>query len=277
MKFDLISDFHADLWNTGTYLSWENYRNVGSDVLVLVGDTSNYVDDIPTVINDALEHYEHVIFTDGNHEHYSLDRVADVDDVCEELQEFANSNKNVTYLNAKNFVKFGDTVFIGCNGWYDFRVWENRWNVKDVMRAWRNMSNDSKVINFGKTPPEIRAIEQSAHIRKQIADLQDSNIDIVVVTHTIPNKMLTEWSPYSNTPDAILDGAYYNTSMKNAYSMDRNKRIKVWAYGHTHHRLDKKIGYVRYVNNARGYQCEADKASAWFIVQIDTKDKGYDE
>ena len=275
MKFDLVSDYHADLWKQGTYLLWGIYRNPGSDVLVLAGDTSNYVDDIPVVIKDALEVYKHVIFVDGNHEHYSLDRVADVDDVCDEFLAFANANNNVTFLKGKNSVRFGRTVFIGCNGWYNFRVWENRWSLEDVMAAWHCMSNDPRMIDFGMTPVGVRAMADAANIRKQVEDLQDEDVDIVVVTHTIPTKVMAQWSPYANTPDAILDGAYYNTDMEDAYFMDLNKRIKVWTFGHTHHRLDKTVGHVRYVNNARGYESETGKLSRWFIAQIDTEDKGY--
>lgn len=273
MQFDLVSDFHSDLWNTGTNFSWAKYRNEGSDVLVLAGDTSNYMNDIPVIINRALNVYKHVIFTDGNHEHYAFDRVADVDDICEELQEFADSKENVTFLTGRNSVQVNNTVFIGCNGWYDFRVYEDRFNIDDSMNAWKRMSNDSKMIDFAMVPVAIRAKNQAALIEQQVADLQDSDMELVVVTHTIPTKVLSKWSPFSTSPNAIIECAYYNTAMENAYFADIKQKIKVWVYGHTHVRSERKIGHVRYINNARGY--ESESTSRWFIAQIDTEDQGY--
>lgn len=275
MLIDVANDVHTDLWNGGSSsVNWEKARNEGSDVLVLAGDTSNYLEDLEHVLEQVSAVYKHVVFTDGNHEHYFWGN--DVDDLEEYLADLSLKFPNVTYLNGKNIFRIGRTVFIGCNGWYDFRVHEPRWSVADSMRAWNHGSNDPRMINFGKTPVGVRAVTHASWIEGQVQDLQDEDVDIVVVTHTIPSKVLAQWSKYTNTTYAVLDGAYYNTAMEGAYFVDVNKRIKVWVYGHTHQRLDKTVGHVRYVNNARGYQSENNEMGRWFVAQIDTEDKGYE-
>ena len=273
MKFDLANDIHTDLWRGGSAsINWGKQRNEGSDLLILAGDTSNYINELKHVLEQASEVYKHVIFTDGNHEHYFWGN--DVDDLEAYLADVALTFPNVTYLNGTNRFEMEGTVFIGCNGWYDFCVHEDRFAIPDAIAAWKQMSNDPRMINFGKTSVIVRALTHSAQIIKQVSDLQDTDKDIVVITHTIPNRVLSQWSPYTNTPDAILNGAYYNAGMENAYFADVNKRIKVWTYGHTHVPFDKMIGHVRYINNARGYQSEGN--TRWFVVQVDTKDRGYE-
>ncbi len=271
MLIDIVSDLHTDLWKGGpSRLSWEFQRNEDSKILLIGGDTSNYVSEVETVLEDARQFYEHVIFTDGNHESYFFD--GSVDEIEAHLQALADRMDNVTYLNGRNSIQIEDTVFLGCNGWYDFVVNEKTWRTQKVINAWKRMSNDPRMINFGNFPPDVRAIMHADLIRGKVEDLQDQSVDIVVMTHTAPHSRLNEWSKHRGTSDSLIDGAYYNTQMEQVLDADVNKRIKLWTYGHTHQRLDKMIKGVRFINNSRGYESESWERSRWFIVQADTKD-----
>lgn len=274
MLIDIASDIHTDLWQGGS-ASVNNFkgRNEGSDVLIIAGDTSNYIHELEHVLEQASKVYGYVLFTDGNHEHYFWGD--DVDQLERHMFHIAKQFNNVSYLNGTNMVQIEDTAFLGCNGWYDFKVHENRFSINESIQAWRKMSNDPRMIDFGNTMPHIRAANQAKLITDQVRSLQHDDFDIVVFTHTIPNRILAQWSKYSFTADAILDGAYYNSQMAEALEADVNKKIKCWIYGHTHQRLDKNIGHIRFLNNARGYQVESRDMGRWFIAQIDTNNQGY--
>ena len=80
MKFDLISDFHVEMnvgynttrfWKKGEPLHYAWHKDKKNDILVVAGDSSNSHDFTRDVIVEAAKHYEHVLFVDGNHEHYS--------------------------------------------------------------------------------------------------------------------------------------------------------------------------------------------------------------
>lgn len=274
MLIDATNDIHTDLWKTGVdSVDWNKIRNPGSDVLVLAGDTSNYIHELEIVLYRASKVYKHVFFTDGNHEHYFWN--SDVFGLEKYLTQVATQYPNVTYLNGTNSTKIDDTVFIGCNGWYDFKVGFPRWSHVDAIGAWYKFSNDSKMIDFGPYSATNHADRHSKMLVDRVTALQGTDSDVVICTHTVPHPDFTKWSAYTNTPQAILDGAYYNTGMKQVFDADQNQLIKVWLFGHTHQRFDRQIGHVRYLNNARGYECERDKSSKWFLVQVDTKDKGY--
>jgi predicted phosphodiesterase len=265
MKFDVVSDLHVDLWNTD--LDWNIVKNEDSDVLVIAGDTSNDLSDLVKVLDGASQVYSQVLFTDGNHEHYFTNKP--VSETVDFFATLADCYDNVTYLTDGVVFEYQNTVFLGCCGWYDLQVHRERFGFKKLHDAWLAMSNDPKMINFGSIDPWDRAIASAEALISKVGSLQNSNTDIVVVTHTAPHRDLVggiEFNP-------ILDGAYCNTEMEKLLEVDENNLIKAWCYGHTHARRDRMIRHIRYVNNSRGYQSESYRASKWFVVQIDTQDQ----
>ena len=157
MLFDLISDFHVEMnvgWNTTSlykkgdplHFAWHRARNEGSDILVVAGDTANSHDFTRDVIAEAARYYEHVIFTDGNHDHYTnfRNKMTVMRDMEWFNQQFTHRNRvaeNVTYLDRHNTYKVGRTLFIGANGWYNFLY--SKGAVRQAQyRAWKHGSND---------------------------------------------------------------------------------------------------------------------------------------
>lgn len=272
MLFDLANDIHVDLWAGGVLaIDWEEMKNPGSDVLIVSGDTSNHVDEVYFVIKDAADYYEHVIFTDGNHEHYF--HKGTVDDLERMFRVDFENNKKVTYLDGLTNIRIDDTLFVGANGWYDFRAREPGIPYLKCKTNWAKKMNDNRMIHFDGVLPDLRA-ENHAKILAKVVDSQQKHdeLDIVVVTHTAPHRNLVGLGRFD---DSLLDGAFCNTQMSLVREADKNNKIKIWCYGHTHVRDDRTIDGIRYVNNCRGYESERWAMGKWFIAQIDTEDLGY--
>jgi len=258
MQFDLVSDFHTEMNHkvklggvmVGHY-DWEKEKQ--SDILVVAGDSGNTIYNTIEVIDEAREFYDHVIFTDGNHEHYQgtqpvLANMAD-------LQAYANVTENVTYLGGKSKFVSEDTAFIGANGWYD---WKYGLGDKETQRyAWMIYSNDSRCIMHSMDPDKM-AKEQAKQVGDMVMELQDDDSvkKIVIVTHTVPVKD----GVVSNTRDIIweqLNGSYGNSYMRQVFPLDRNEKVKTWVFGHTHFNKDFVEEHIRFISNPRGYNGES--------------------
>lgn len=277
MQFDLISDFHVEMnvpnsavgaWKEGDpwFFAW---HNANSKILVVAGDTANYVFSTCDIIKEASEYYEHVLFTDGNHEHYASKLLRQtVKSGCRLLNSKFSENPGVTYLNGRNTKKIGSTLFIGVNGWYDFMM-AFGYNTQAQRDVWLNESNDSRMIEFGKDDPVKLAIRQSDLLMEHVKTAQDDRDinEIVIVTHTVPHKKGLISDP--THPWYPLNGAYGNALMEKVRYADKTGKIKVWCFGHTHFQYDFVEDGIRYVTNPRGYRGEKGFQG---LKLIDTKE-----
>ena len=182
LNVDVVSDIHVDIW--AHYASADDvdvtaFKNDGSNVLVIAGDTGNDVPDTIAFIRDkCLPHYDQIIFIDGNHEHYNYN--GHVEDAMDALRKFADETPGVDYLRGSNSVKVGNTLFVGANGWYDFRIGEPNFTVRDAINAWMQGSNDSRYISTragGRMDiyPEALCDTQVGEIEKVVTDAQDDD------------------------------------------------------------------------------------------------------
>jgi predicted phosphodiesterase len=290
MMVDLLSDFHLEMnvgWNTtslyqeGDPIHYAWHKQAGSPVLVIAGDTANHIESTRDVIVEASKYYEHVVFVDGNHEHYS--NYKDGKTVMVDMEwlntQFNTKDRivdNVTYLNGDTSYQIGDTLFIGANGWYNF-MHSTGAHPKAQQQAWRNQSNDSVCIRFGKkNRPEKLARRQTNQLIALVenARFDESVKDIVVVTHTLPTEQaFVEYNNPSH-PFFALNGAYCNNWMSEVLDADKAGKIKTWCFGHTHQRRDffDKDG-VHYVCNPRGYRGERNWHNPFNGIQtVDTNE-----
>lgn len=269
MKFDLISDFHVEQntaykdtrgWTEGepVFFAWHKAKT--NPVLVMAGDLSNSHLVSMAIVEEAADYYDHVVWCDGNHEHYSgyLDNTKyNLMNNMERFRVQADRDlENVTFLNGETFVKFDGTMFVGANGWYDFRF-AHGYTPKQQRQEWHLQSNDPVCIRFGKkNRPERMADRQARQIAKIVEEAQDDDSirEIVVVTHTIPHRdglikdMSHEWYK--------LNGAYGNMHMSKVRLADTKDKITTWCFGHTHWLYDYFAEGINYVANPRGYHGE---------------------
>ena len=292
MKFDLVSDFHYEQhawlptirpeWNDGDpkYYDWPLFKR--SDVLVMPGDTANSVAGAVKVYQEAARYYDHIIFTDGNHEHYfdkEFDSKVSFDE--ELLLEFAQSDPDqYTYLDSRRGIRVGTTLFIGACGWYDFQM-AFGYHPKEQQRLWKRQSADSMFIRFGRdhrtdenNRPERLAERQAERLAAQVEKAQEDpkTEEIVVVTHTAPHPrcLITDrthpWYP--------LNGAYGNTDMQKVWNRDKAKKIRAWCVGHTHILNDFIEHDIRFISNPRGYAGEIPIGRPFSgPVQVDTEEE----
>lgn len=247
------------MWKEGEPITFAWHKSRKNPILVIAGDSANGRDLSMGIVAEAAGYYDHVIWTDGNHEHYEGYLNHMTHSLTHNMEFFRVQSRklpNVTYLDGEASIQFGDTLFIGANGWYDFKM-AHGIHTKQQYRAYQNGSNDPRNIRFGKkNKPDKMADRQSASIAKMVKEAQDNQDvkEIVVVTHTIPHRDALikdpnhEWYP--------LNGAYGNSLMSRVRLADINRKIRTWVFGHTHWIYDYFDNGIHYVTNPRGYRGE---------------------
>lgn len=246
IKIDIVSDLHEDFWdNWGLGINWEPKSNY----LIIAGDSANNPKKACDVVLSASKHYNNVMFTDGNHEHYNCVRKgATVEQNCAFLEGFSHSVENVNYLNGSLKILKGKVAVIGANGWYDFNAHPNL-DREFQLIAWKDMSNDSRCIRFDSFPDKL-AEKQAIRISGLAKACKDQGLKVVVVTHTAPHlEMLNR----DHVGYKELDGAYYNSHMKSVWE---SGNVDVFVSGHTHVRREFESNGVKFYSNQRGYPNE---------------------
>ncbi len=281
MRFDTFSDFHVEHhtpykdnpgWSEGDpYLyPWDKEKQ--SDILILGGDCSNSVKNTETVVFEAAQYYDHVIFLDGNHEHWCgrTDRSKyNISNNMSAFRRFAKKHDNITYMDSEtNFVK-DDVMFIGGCGWYDFKMIEGH-TFHDQVAYWKKSYPDYAESAFGpNTMPWNLAYTQASNMARQVLQAQDNDDinEIVISTHMVPHErgLVDNTHPYYH-----MNGAFGNSLLKWVWEADFKHKIKVWTFGHTHFTHDFMVADLRFVCNPRGYGGEQWKNSQKHILQIDT-------
>ena len=276
MKIDIASDLHVDAWHHQTvladptarkwlgepfkstflYIDWARYRNHDSNVLVLAGDIANNLMITKEVLTAAADEYQHVIFVEGNHDHYENNMT--VEDGMEFFNGLISHLPNVHYLKFDQTFELNGVLFCGATGWYDYKAYEDKGISEHIARSmWRQHSRDAVYPKFNLGSPDTLGREQVINLSNQVRlGSQDQNInDIIVVTHMSPRADIMEWRDGDFGWNSLTP-SYVNTGLNAVIEADSNKKIKYWVYGHTHQRQLVEIDGIIYANNARGYPRE---------------------
>ena len=275
MKYDLASDLHIDI-GTVSPIDWVNVRNEGSDLLVVAGDISNSAASTIAELRRAATIYNHVIFVDGNHEHYGNRRKykSVQQNEAEMILELANDH-NITFLNVRSPMKvMGNVAFVGCNSWYNFEFYPEHETKANAVAAYLNESNDWSNCNFS-VQPEMMAVDHANVMADAVTKLQDYNLveKIVVITHTAPDSQSLTWKAHDNNWN-LLNAAYGNSEMKKVWDADTGEKIVHAVHGHIHDRRDYMLeNGIRILANPRGYVHYEPSAAHWMPVQFETDDE----
>jgi len=262
MQFDLISDLHLDLWKNNI----KDWRGLGTSLIcVVAGDVSRDPRLTVSFLKHLSESYKHVIFVDGNHEHFR--KYHDLETSVIDLERQLSKIKNITYLADSSTIIDG-TAFIGSNGWWTFDFPElnggpgrlmameafcqkEKWNMRDAVNIWS------------------AAQEQAEFLCDVVSSLQNNDDigEIVVITHTVPRHDLSSLSQGGDLVDWAKMG---NSSMKQVLDNDPEGKISAWCYGHDHyHPGDQVIDGVRYISHPRG-RPEDSMISSYFPKMVNT-------
>jgi hypothetical protein len=282
MKFEQLSDFHIEMnvpygetevWEKGEPFFYAWHKNKKSNILIIGGDISDYSLRSKWIIEEAARYYDHVLFVDGNHDHYGDDKNPSEHSYENNMDFFRRvdeAHENITFLDGgTGRFQIEDTLFIGANGWYDFQM-AYGYESHEQRVHWQRHSKDAQAIRFGEgSQPEMLARIQMESLRLHVEEAQeDATIgNIVITTHTVPH-------PEGLTKDRthewyLLNGAYGNSLMCRVWQADRSKKIKVWTFGHVHSRYDFIIDHIRFIANPRGFRGEIYSAFRG-PIQIDT-------
>jgi len=275
MKYDLGSDLHVDI-NARYGISIPKFaelKNEGSDALVLAGDLANNAVTAVKILEIAAMAYEHVIYVDGNHEHYNnLDSGNTVASTMQHISDLVKDNPKITYLDGNTCATFGDVKFIGANAWYDFKLSPIQYNPQQVKQNWSRCMNDARYAVFDIQPEEY-AINHAYALTEQVIEAQDDDAieKLVVVTHTVSSPKGLTIKGYPSWD--MLNGAFGSASMAGVFAADLNKKIIHAVCGHTHYPFDfEDYDGIRFVINPYGYYGIEGEAIDWQLIQLDTSD-----
>jgi predicted phosphodiesterase len=245
MHFDLYSDLHDNWWSKEKLL---NYKGLGTSlVAVVAGDISNDWDYTFNSLVKISECYRHVIFVDGNHEHNHKPNLIES---CYKFQERLSSYRNITYL-YKSAIVLDDTAFVGCNGWWTYDFCTPQVSTPDCWHSLINEGFDENRLSEIFMTAKI----ETKNLKNQVESFNhDPRINnIVVITHTSPLKKFGYINPDMGYHHMGRAG---NSMMSKILEVNTNNKIRVWCFGHVHHRVDETIDGIRYVCHPRGREEE---------------------
>lgn len=247
MKICFVSDLHCDVGSQPS-IRWPE-----ADVLVVAGDVANSIGEVEKFFRklSRAQSYEHIVYVDGNHEHYSnapQDRT-----IMQTLARLAELVPDVVMLPLIPHIKIGSHYFIGRNGWYSM---DAAGDPVANQQRWRERMNDNKWIGFDKlgiAMPWDRAKEDAEIVSERIRQVREADPEarFIIVTHTAPTR-----ETLSQRPEHLLDNAFYANLHMEKVLEDHGSRIDYWVHGHTHYRQMKQFGSTTMIVNPRGYPSE---------------------
>lgn len=249
MKFSYMSDLHLEFGNN------IRIRNTHkSDALILAGDiftASAFVDNpnkaylYRAFLDNVSGEFDHVLYTDGNHEGYDWSYDTSYQEVLSD--EFSNFT-NITYLNNtyKDFYELDENGMentlrvLGATLWTDF----NNANPVDMFFAARSM-NDYRVIkNFTTGVALAKHYESKEFIFSNATAPRN-----VVVSHHAPTSQSV---PPFYKGDKLSSA--YHSNLDNAIL---DSKIDYWVHGHMHNTCEYMVGNTTVLCNPYGYKNHA--------------------
>ncbi|QPG93587.1 hypothetical protein C2857_001046 [Epichloe festucae Fl1] len=254
-SFQILSDLHLE--HSSGYAAFTITPK--APYLALLGDIGNVCRDkeqFRAFLKVQLRQFRIVFFVAGNHEAYG----SDWEDTVHELESFEHEVRQddglgeFVLLNRKQYRIPGcDTVVLGCSlfsyipdglhitlglALNDFRA----------TRAWdTDLHNEEHARDLTWLNDSVSAL-----------DAEGDGAVVVIFTH---------WSP--TVHPTSMDPKHFNTPLSHGFTTNlrkeacfRSRRVRLWAFGHTHYNcdfvLDREKGEepIRLVTNQKGYEGE---------------------
>lgn len=220
-------------------------------VLVLAGDIGIAMNEWTYVpfIEKMSERFLHIIYINGNHEHYKGKFLTSYSKIADRLSLITNAD-----IMEKETMVINNVAFVCATLWTDM----SKQNPHVIWEAQQSM-NDYKTIRHGPTSEpwkwKLRPhdtvmdhIKAKSFIFEEIKKHKTDGKKVVVVTHHAPHAKSLEGSDDAFRY-ASLNGAYYTELFEDI--MDTQPDL--WCHGHLHQSSDYKIGKTRILCNPRGY------------------------
>lgn len=256
VSIDLISDLHIETWEE---FDWAYQAT--SPYCVVAGDVARDLGILKRTLTHLGRHYEAVFYIDGNDEHrYNIDEIGDN---YHDLEHIIGQIPNVVFLH-ENVAVVNGLAILGTNGWF---TWDLDPNIQpeDCQRWYLERINCAST-----TPSFISAFAQAdaAYLKNSIQRLQTHQDikKILVVTHTVPHRCLVDHD--LDLIDTYRFNCIGNSRMLDTLTVDTERKIDTWAFGHYHGDVDRIIDGVRFVNNCRGRGDTPWKKSVYYPKRL---------
>lgn len=246
--FDLISDLHVDYWDKTDYqYDWKKMKN--QDSVIISGDIADSLDTTIIELKKACESYTTVLYIYGNHE--ATMYYDDLGKISKIISDGMKHYPNFINLSETDYIN-DNVVFIGACGWWDFEMGQNETN-KSIYKQKSIESFDvtwNKIEGLSKEQIVQNIINQAnieyLNLKSRILIHEKQNMQICLVTHTIPNIKVINPKRYTYSNISLMGNSKISCLIN-------RKSIICSVYGHDHNGdLENYIDGKRYVNNARG-------------------------
>ena len=240
MKVYAISDLHVDFPENLDWLAQLSREQYTEDLLILAGDVTDDLELLKRVFGMLLERFQTVCFVPGNHELWvrgaaydcSIEKFHAVLAACEacgvETGCFRTEHLSVVPL----------------YGWYDFSFGEPDASLK---MGWR----DFHVCSWPQQLSTASAVN-NYFLSLNNSRLSEKNQVVISYSHFVPHieLMPDQIPPHKRVVYPVLGSQELGNQVSRL-----NPDIHV--YGHSHVNQEKRIGSIKYVNNAFGYPSES--------------------
>ncbi|KAJ0313823.1 hypothetical protein COL516b_000768 [Colletotrichum fioriniae] len=250
MSIQIISDLHLEA--PKAYYVFEIPPH--APTLALLGDIGNiaaHKDECRAFLIRQLQNFRTVLFVPGNHEAYhsswpetlnllrQFEREFDQDD---SIGDFVLLDRNAYQVPGSN------TVILGCS-LFSFVPPESEMQVSMGLNDFFQTSDwDVQAHNDAHN-------RDVAWLNAQVSELESSDVEVIIFSH---------WNP--SRDERSIDPRFAQSPITSGFATDlsgqlcfRSRKVKIWAFGHTHYNCDFTIQRegdaepLRLIANQRGY------------------------
>ncbi len=260
LKLQLISDLHfewlsnKEVYNEIRKITSHQSTSEKVNFLVIAGDLCNYRN-IWWILNEFAKYYEHVFYVNGNHELYGSHI-----DIVREQKTRKDDHKisdNVHWLDngkilLRNLGYDSHLEILGCTLWFP--------DLPGNLEKSRIWSDFKSILNFRDYVYKENEISQ-----KFLCENVSENS--IVVTHYLPTYQSVH-KKYEGNPFNV----FFVCDLSN---LIKEKKPKLWLFGHTHEKFDYILGNTRLISNPKAYPGEnTEKPFDYFkIIELEENSK----
>ena len=261
-RVHLLSDLHLE-FHPYTYKCPKG----GVDLIVLAGDISSPAGGAPsrlaesrlTSLLGACNDSAPTVLVAGNHDFYG----ATIYDRLKVLRDLSHTFRRVRFLEDEAVDVAGLRV-AGATLWTNFSLPGYNFGVREAQQM-----NDFRMIGGTDEPGAIKPAEMVRRYNASAVflarEMQSARPPDLVVTHFLPAPEAIDVR-YARSPL----NAYFCTDLR--HLMGGPEAPHTWAFGHTHHSVDRKVRDTRIVCNPRGYPGENCDYDSKLVIEVPSRD-----